>query len=108
MFYVNNYIDWDEFNQLYNLKWMEKGIHNADAIARKLKPALTKATNLRRVEARKKEEVVDRQKAKAIAKKQLRNRGRNSLSIVNDRYYDNDMYGTNPNQEDDFNYLIED
>ena len=24
VFYVNNYIDWDQFNQLYNPNWMEK------------------------------------------------------------------------------------
>ncbi len=45
VFYVNNYIDWDQFNQLYDPDWMEKDIKNADAVARKLEPALTRATN---------------------------------------------------------------
>ncbi len=26
MLYVNNYIDWDQFNQLYALDWLEKGV----------------------------------------------------------------------------------
>ncbi len=47
VFYVNNYIDWDQFNQLYDPDWMEKGIRNADAVARKLGPASTSATNQR-------------------------------------------------------------
>ena len=25
VFYINKYIDWDQFNQLYNLDWIEKG-----------------------------------------------------------------------------------
>ena len=45
VFYVNNYIDWDQFNQLYDPDWMEKGIRNADVVARKLGPASSKATN---------------------------------------------------------------
>ena len=47
VFYVNNYIDWDQFNQLYNPDWMEKGIKNAETIACKLRPALIRATNNR-------------------------------------------------------------
>ncbi len=43
VFYINNYIDWDQFNQLYNSDWMEKGIRNADTVAYKLRPALTRA-----------------------------------------------------------------
>ncbi len=45
VFYVNNYIDWDQFNQLYDPDWMEKGIRNADAVVRKLRPASISATN---------------------------------------------------------------
>ena len=37
VFYVNNYIDWDQFKQLYNPDWIEKGIRNADTVARKLR-----------------------------------------------------------------------
>ena len=47
MFYINNYIDWDQFKQLYDLDWMAKGIKNADTIACKLEPGLTKATDCR-------------------------------------------------------------
>ena len=46
VFYVNNYIDWDQFNQLYDADWFNKGIRNMDAMARKLGPASIKATNL--------------------------------------------------------------
>lgn len=70
VFYVNNYIDWDQFNQLYALDWLKKGVQNADAVAQKLKLALTKAINLRKKKARRKQEVVDRQKVEAIAEKQ--------------------------------------
>ena len=45
VFYINNYIDWDQFNLLYNLDWIKKCIKNAYAVAYKLEPALTKATN---------------------------------------------------------------
>ena len=45
VFNVNNYIDWDQFNQLYNADWFNKGIRNADAVARKLRSASIKATN---------------------------------------------------------------
>ena len=59
MFYVNNYIDIDQFNQLYAPDWLEKSIQNADAVAWKLIPALTKVIDLRKKEARKKQEVVN-------------------------------------------------
>ena len=41
-FYLNNYIDWDQFNQLYNSEWQTKGIQSANAIIRKLMPASKK------------------------------------------------------------------
>ena len=47
VFYVNNSIDWDQFNQLYNLNWMTKGISNTDAVTCKLELVLTRATNQR-------------------------------------------------------------
>ncbi len=47
VFYVNNYINWDQFNQLYDSDWIEKGIRNADAVVHKLGPASTRATNQR-------------------------------------------------------------
>ena len=73
VFYVNNYIDWNQFNQLYDADWLNKGIRNADAVARKLKPASIKATNLRlevaKEKIQKKHEVVERRKAEAAAAK---------------------------------------
>ena len=47
VFYVNHYIDWDQFKQLYDLEQIEKGVKNADKVARKLRPASTRATNQR-------------------------------------------------------------
>ena len=47
VFYVNKCLDKDQFNQLCDADWFNKGIRNADAVARKLGPASIKATNLR-------------------------------------------------------------
>ena len=84
VFYVNNYIDWDQFNQLYDFDWMEKDIKNADAVARKLGPASIRATNDRleaaREERRKREEMMERRKAEPMAAKRRRARGEISLS----------------------------
>ncbi len=107
MLYVNNYIDWDQFNQLYAPDQLEKGIQNVDAVARKLTPALTKATDLRREEARQKQNVVDRQKAEAIAEKQWRDRGGSSLLIEDNGYYDSET-SADPDQEDGLNPLGDD
>lgn len=54
IFYVNNYIDWSQFNQLYTLDWLEKSVQNADVVAQKLIPASSKTTDLKREEAKKK------------------------------------------------------
>ena len=63
---------------------MEKSIRNADAVARKLGPASTRATNDRleavREERRKREEMMERRKAEAMAAKRRRARGGMSLS----------------------------
>ena len=47
VFYVNNYIHWDQFKPLYDYNWIEKGIRTVDVVARKLGLALTRATNQR-------------------------------------------------------------
>ncbi len=107
VFYVNNNIDWDQFNQLYTPDWLEKGVQNADAVPQKLTPISTKATDLRRKKARKKQEVVDRQKAEAIAEKRRRDRGGSSLSIKDDGYYDSET-SADPDQEDGLNPLGDD
>lgn len=73
IFYVNNYINEDQFNNLYNPDWMKKGIKNADAIARKLKLASTRATNdslkASKEEKEKREEIMKRQKTEALTAK---------------------------------------
>ena len=58
-FYINNYINWDQFIQLYAFGWLGKDIRNIDEVAQKLLLASTKTTNLRRKRAKKKQEVVD-------------------------------------------------
>lgn len=59
-FYVNNYIDQNQFNQLYVFNQLKKDIQNADIITNKFLPVLIKATNLRRKKTRKKQEIVDK------------------------------------------------
>ncbi len=111
VFYINNYIDWDQFNQLYDLDWIEKGIRTADAVAHKLGPASTRVTNQRlevaREDRRKKEEMVERRKTEAMATKCRRTRGGISLSNEEEENYESDTGDeTDPNQaEDDKNLL---
>ncbi len=107
MFYINNYIDWDQFNQLYAPNWLEKGLQNADTVAQKLTPASIKATDLRRDAVRQKQKVVDRQKLEAIARKRRRDRGGSSLSIEDNGYYDNET-STDSDQENGLNPLGDD
>ena len=66
-----------------------------------------KSHKFKRKEARKKQKVVDRQKAKAIAEKQQKDRGRSSPSIENDRYYDSKTF-TDIDQDDGLNLLRDD
>ncbi len=42
-FYLKNYIDWDQFNQLYDLEWQTKGTWSANAIVQKLMSVSRKA-----------------------------------------------------------------
>ena len=102
MFYVNNYIDWDQFNQLYDPDWLNKSIQNADAVARRLGPASKKATNLRLEEAQKKQKAVERRKAEIVAAKRRRDRGEISLSNQEDED-DSDRSDMDPDQEDNLN-----
>ena len=107
VFYVNNYIDWDQFNQLYDADWFNKGIRNADAVARKLGPASIKATNLRlevaKEEVWRKQEIVERQKAEAATAKQQRDRKGISLSNKDDDNYYSNTDDTDLDQEDNLN-----
>lgn len=54
MFYINNYINWNQFNQLLALDWLQKDIQNIDVVAQKLKPTSITVINLKRKKARKK------------------------------------------------------
>ncbi len=95
VFYVNNYIDWDQFNQLYNPDWMEKDVKNVDAVVRKLRPALTRAINQKlevaREERRKREEIGERRKTEAMAMKRQRARGGLSSSSKEEENYESDI-----------------
>lgn len=44
MFYVNNYINWNLFNQLHDSDKIEKSIKNADIVVHKFGPPLISAT----------------------------------------------------------------
>ena len=106
VFYVNNYIDWDQFNQLYDPNWMKKGVQNADAVARKPGPALTRVNNYKlevvREKRRKREEMVERWKIEAIAAKYCKNRGGISMSNEEKGNYESDTRNdTDPDQADD-------
>ena len=83
VFYVNNYIDWDQFNQLYDSDWMKKGVKNADAVTCKLRLALTRAINDKLEAARKekwkKKKMIERRKTEAMATKRRRARGKIGL-----------------------------
>ncbi len=46
-FYLSNYIDWDQFNQIYDPEWQTKGTWSANAIVRKLMPASRKVMEQR-------------------------------------------------------------
>ena len=73
VFYVNNYINWDWFNKLYDSDWIKKDIRNIDAVARKLRLASTTAINntleAAKEERQKREEIMERQKVEAMAAK---------------------------------------
>ena len=101
VFYINNYIDCrDQFNQLYDADWFNKGIRNKDAIARKLGPASIKATNPRleitKKKVQKKQEIMERQKAEAAAVKRQRDREGISLSNKDDDNYYSHTDDTDP------------
>ena len=107
VFYINNYIDWDQFNQLYDADWFNKSMRNANAVARQLEPASIKATNLKlevaKEKIRKKHEVVERRKAEAAAAKQQKDRESISSFNKDDDNYCSDTDNTNPDQEDNLN-----
>lgn len=84
---------------------MEKSIKNTDAIARKLRPTLTKATNYRLEVAR--EEIVERRKTEAMAAKYWRAGEEISLSSKEKKNDENDTRDeTNPDQANN-KYLLQ-
>ena len=82
---------------------MKKGIQNADAVARKLEPVSTRASNHKlefvKKKRRKREKMVERRKTEAIATKRYRDRGGISLSNEEERNYEsNTRDDTDPDQ----------
>lgn len=73
VFYVNDYIKWDQFNQLYDLNWIKKGINNVNAVVFKLELAVITATNYRlkiaSKQKQKREKMVKNWKTEAITAK---------------------------------------
>lgn len=72
VFYINNDINLDQFNKLYNWDQIEKGIVNANIIICKLRLVLTSLTNQRFEvikEERWKKKMIEKRKIKAMAAK---------------------------------------
>lgn len=95
VFYINKYINWNQFNQLYDLDQIEKKIQNADLVTHKLEPASIKATNHRLEDVKKekqtREEIVERRKAETLAAKCRRAGGEISSSSAKERNYESDI-----------------
>lgn len=88
LFHVNCYIDWNQFNQLYDPNQIEKNIKNVDRILCKLRLALRKAINhkleVSRKKKQKKEEIIAMRKTKAMAATCQRAKGRISGNYQSD------------------------
>ncbi len=73
---------------------MKKDIQNEDTVTHKLRPASIRVINHRleviRKDKRKREEMVEKQKAEAIAAKRWKNRGESSVSSEEKDNYDSD------------------
>ena len=73
---------------------MEKSVRNVDAIARKLRPASTRASNYRlevaREKRQKKEEIVEKRKIKAMVAKYCRDKREISLFSKEEGNYESD------------------
>lgn len=76
VFYVNNYIKQNQFNQSNNLDWIKKGMRNVNVVICKLKLALIGATNFRlevaKKERQKREKIMKRQKTETMIVKQYK------------------------------------
>lgn len=70
IFYISNYINWDQFDYLYDPEQIEKDIRNINIVVCKLKLVSIKATNQRSKFAnkkrRKRREIIERWKTKLL------------------------------------------
>lgn len=93
--YINNYIYLDQFNELYDPDYIEKDIRNIDIIARKLGPALIRATNYKleiaKEERQKRVEIIERSKIETIVTICQRVKRRISLSNKDTKNYGSDI-----------------
>ena len=79
-FYLNNYIDYSQFNHLYDLEWQTKETQSANAIVQKLMPASKKA-------------IEQRQAARERAAQMKKTLGRRNSGLSNQHKHDD--YDTN-------------
>lgn len=110
LFYSNNYIDWDQFKQIYDFNWIERDIKNVDVVACKLELTLTRVTNYRLEitgkENQKKEEMIKKWKTEAITVKCQRVRESICLFSEEKENFDSDTEDEiDPNQADN-KYLL--
>lgn len=89
---------------------MAKSIRNINAVACKLRPALTRATNhileIAREKQHKREKGIKRQKTKAMVAKRCRNRrGINLFNRKEENHKNDTRDDTNPDQAED-KYLL--
>ena len=95
VFYINNYIDWDQFNKFYDLDRMKKGISNTNVVTRNLRLALIKLTNhkleIARKKQRKREEMVEKRKTKTITARWQKARRESCLSSKKKENYESDI-----------------
>ena len=87
-FYLNNYIAWDQFNQLYYLKWKTKNTQSANAMVQMLILASKKA--------------IGQRQAAGAKVAQMNKTPRKKKSDLLDQYK-NDDYDTDGSQDYRFN-----
>lgn len=110
VFYINDYIDEDQFNHLYNSNQIKKVIKNADKVTCKLGPVLIRAINyileVVREEKYKRKEMMEKQITEAIIVKLQRAKRGIGLSNEEKKNYESDSKDkTDPDQTDD-KYLL--
>ena len=88
IFYHKNYINWDQFNQLYDPEWQTKGTQSANTIRQKLMPASKKA-------------IEQKQAARAKVAQMKKTLRRKNSSLLDQHKYD--YYNTDKSQNTQFN-----